>query len=105
MSKNGRIAFATVNFFKQAQYLKKPDVQSGRHPRRNPAVHFPAGQLWRRTPSVNLTSPTGSPDEGIGLIATAVVLFLAFGSLFAMLLPLGRGALRHRHRDRPRRPS
>jgi RND superfamily putative drug exporter len=30
----------------------------------------------------------GSPDEIFGLIATAIVLLLAFGSFFAMLLPL-----------------
>ena len=33
--------------------------------------------------------PTGSPGEGLGLLATAIVLFLAFGSLWAMILPLG----------------
>ncbi len=88
MSKSGKIAFATVNFFKQAQYLKKSDVQ---------AVVTEAETLRSSALQVNfggnafgqLTSPTGSPDEGIGLLATAVVLFLAFGSLFAMLLPLG----------------
>jgi RND superfamily putative drug exporter len=88
MSKNGKIAFATVNFFKQAEFLKKSDVQ---------AVVTGAETLRSSSLQVNfggnafgqLTSPTGSPDEGIGLLATAVVLFLAFGSLFAMLLPLG----------------
>ena len=88
MSKNGKIAFATVNFFKQAQYLKKSDVQG---------VVNVAETLRSSALQVNfggnafgqLTSPTGSPDEGVGLLATAVVLFLAFGSLFAMLLPLG----------------
>jgi RND superfamily putative drug exporter len=88
MSKNGRIAFATVNFSAQAQDLKKPDVQG---------VVSVAETLRSSSLQVNfggnafgqLTSPTGSPDEFLGLIATAVVLFLAFGSLFAMLLPLG----------------
>ena len=88
MSKNGKIAYATVNFFKQAQYLKKTDVQAvvneGETLRSSSLqVNFGGGAFG------NLTAPTGSPDEGIGLIATAVVLFLAFGSLFAMLLPLG----------------
>ena len=36
-----------------------------------------------------LDSPTGSPGEIFGLIAAAIVLLLAFGSFFAMLLPLG----------------
>jgi RND superfamily putative drug exporter len=88
MSKNGKIAFATVNFFKQAQYLKKSDIQG---------VVNVAETLRSSSLQVNfggnafgqLSSPTGSPDEGIGLLATAVVLFLAFGSIFAMLLPLG----------------
>jgi RND superfamily putative drug exporter len=88
MSKNGTIAYATVNFFKQAEYLKKSDIREV----------ITVGQTLRSsTLQVNfggnafeqITSPSGSPDEGFGLIATAVVLFLAFGSLFAMLLPLG----------------
>ena len=37
----------------------------------------------------NLDSKTGSPYEFVGIIATAIVLVLAFGSFFAMLLPLG----------------
>jgi RND superfamily putative drug exporter len=88
MSKNGKIAYATVNFFKQAEYLKKSDIQ---------AVVNVGETLRSPTLQVNfggnafeqITSPSGSPDEGFGLIATAIVLFLAFGSLFAMLLPLG----------------
>jgi RND superfamily putative drug exporter len=88
MSKNGKIAYATVNFFKQAQYLKKSDVQAVVNEAEtlrssSLQVNFGGGAFG------NLTAPTGSPDEGVGLIATAVVLFLAFGSLFAMLLPLG----------------
>jgi len=35
------------------------------------------------------TLPKGSPGEGFGLLATAIVLIIAFGSLMAMLLPLG----------------
>ncbi len=88
MSKNGTIAFATVNFVSQAQLLQKSDVQ---------AVVNTGETLRSSTLQVNfggnafgdLSSPTGSPDEGFGLLATAIVLFLAFGSLFAMLLPLG----------------
>ena len=88
MSKNGKIAYATVNFSEQAQSLKKSDVQTvvnvGETLRSSSLqVNFGGNAFG------NLTSPTGSPDEGIGLLATAVVLFLAFGSLFAMLLPLG----------------
>jgi RND superfamily putative drug exporter len=88
MSKSGTIAYATVNFVSQAQLLKKSDVQ---------AVVNAGETLRSSTLQVNfggnafgqLSSPTGSPDEGFGLLATAIVLFLAFGSLFAMLLPLG----------------
>jgi RND superfamily putative drug exporter len=88
MSKNGKIAFATVNFFKQAQYLEKSDIQNvvnvGETLRSSSLqVNFGGNAFGQ------LSSPTGSPDEGIGLLATAVVLFLAFGSIFAMLLPLG----------------
>ena len=88
MSKNGMIGYATVNFSTQANLLSKSDIR---------AVAT-AGETLRSTSLEvefggnafgQLTAPTGSPDEGFGLLATAIVLFLAFGSLFAMLLPLG----------------
>jgi putative drug exporter of the RND superfamily len=82
------IGYVTVTFSKQANLLSNKEVQ---------AVVTAASRLRSSTLQVEfggnafgqLTAPKGSPGEGIGLLLTAVVLFLAFGSLWAMLLPLG----------------
>ncbi len=82
------IGYVTVTFTKQANLLSTPQIQ---------AVVSAASKLRSSTLQVEfggnafgqLTSPKGSPGEGVGLLLTAVVLFLAFGSLWAMLLPLG----------------
>jgi putative drug exporter of the RND superfamily len=88
ISKSGDIAYAVVHFSQTANKLSNAHVQ---------AVENATTTLRSRSLSVNfggnafgnLSSPTGSPYEGFGLIATAIVLVLAFGSFFAMLLPLG----------------
>jgi RND superfamily putative drug exporter len=88
VSKSGTIAYAVVNFSKNANVLTNPEIQ---------AVVTQASKVGSSALSVNfggnafgdLSSPTGSPYEAFGLIATAIVLVLAFGSFFAMLLPLG----------------
>jgi RND superfamily putative drug exporter len=88
VSKSGTIAYAVVHFSQTANKLSNAHVQ---------AVENATTTLRSRSLSVNfggnafgnLASPSGSPYEGFGLIATAIVLVLAFGSFFAMLLPLG----------------
>jgi putative drug exporter of the RND superfamily len=88
VSKSGTIAYAVVNFSKNANLLTNPEIQ---------AVVTKASVIRSSSLSVQfggnafgqLSSPTGSPYEAFGLIATAIVLVLAFGSFFAMLLPLG----------------
>ncbi len=88
VAKNGTIAYAVVHFSKTANHLKNARIR---------AVETAAIAI--RSASLNvqfggnafgqLDSVTGSPYEAFGLIATAIVLVLAFGSFFAMLLPLG----------------
>jgi RND superfamily putative drug exporter len=88
VSKSGTIAYAVVHFSKIASDLTNAQIQS---------VVTAASTIRSSSLSVqlggdafgNLNSPTGSPYEVFGLIATAIVLVLAFGSFFAMLLPLG----------------
>lgn len=88
LSKDGTIAYAVVHFSKNASLLTNQQIQ---------AVVTEASTIRSSSLSVNfggnafgdLSSPTGSPYEAFGLIATAIVLVLAFGSFFAMLLPLG----------------
>jgi len=88
VSSNGSIAYAVVKFSKTANQLTNPQVK---------AVITEASTIRSGTLEVQfggnafgqLNSTKGSPFEAFGLIATAIVLVLAFGSFFAMLLPLG----------------
>jgi RND superfamily putative drug exporter len=88
VSTGGTIAYAVVHFSKIASALTNQQIR---------AVVTTASTIRSSSLSVqfggdafgNLNSPTGSPYEVFGLIATAIVLVLAFGSFFAMLLPLG----------------
>jgi RND superfamily putative drug exporter len=88
ISPNGKIAYSVVYFKTQGYKLKAAQIQpvetagiTARSPSLN--VQF-AGNAFEQ-----LASQKSPPDLKYGLILTAIVLFLAFGSLFAMLLPLG----------------
>jgi putative drug exporter of the RND superfamily len=87
ISPNGKIGYTVVYFKTQGYKLKSKQIQ--------PVMN--AG-LTARSSSLNvqfagnafeqLAAQKGSPDVVFGLILTAIVLVLAFGSLFSMLLPL-----------------
>ena len=87
ISADGSVAFATVTFDGQAGDLPaktaKPLIDAAR------AVNVPgvrvelSGQVVARA----LQPPMGG-TEGIGLLAAIVILFVAFGSLLAMSLPI-----------------
>lgn len=86
VSKDGTVAFAVVTYDVQAQYVSVADAKalvdtarSGADPQLAVAV---SGQVAEQA---NQPSIGGS---GLGILAAAVVLFLVFGSLFAMLLPM-----------------
>ena len=88
IDKDGKIAYAVVYFAKSAHKLTNPKIKAvetvGATARSSSLnVQF-GGDAFGQ-----LDSPKGSPGEIFGLIATAIVLVLAFGSFFAMLLPLG----------------
>ncbi|HUY16446.1 MAG TPA: MMPL family transporter [Acidimicrobiales bacterium] len=88
VSSDGHIAYAVVKFAKTANHLTNPQIK---------AVITEASTIRSNSLNVQfggnafgqLNSTKGSPFEAFGLIATAIVLVLAFGSFFAMLLPLG----------------
>ncbi|MFF9057507.1 MMPL family transporter [Streptomyces sp. NPDC014882] len=88
VSRDGRIAYAQVTFTDQANAVPKELVQdvvdTARDARRDGLDVEVGGQAVQRVQE----PPTGLA-EMVGLAAAAVVLFLAFGSLFAMLLPIG----------------
>jgi RND superfamily putative drug exporter len=87
ISKDGRIAYAQVTFTDQADGLPKELVQdvvdTAQGAERQGLQVELGGQAIQRVEE----PPTGLA-EIVGLAAAAVILFLAFGSLLAMLLPL-----------------
>jgi putative drug exporter of the RND superfamily len=87
ISRDGRFAYATVDFTKPDGSLDRADVnrvvdaaKAAREPGLNVQL---GGQAIARTEQAPLGITTV-----IGVLAAAVVLFLAFGSLLAMLLPI-----------------
>ncbi|MBA4861533.1 MMPL family transporter [Streptomyces sp. PSKA54] len=87
ISENGRIAYAQITFAEQANAIPKDLVQdvvdTAKDAERDGLQVELGGQAITRIQE----PPTGTA-ELVGIVAAAVVLFLAFGSLFAMLLPL-----------------
>ncbi|MFF1694272.1 MMPL family transporter [Streptomyces sp. NPDC058257] len=87
ISENGRIAYAQVTFAKEANSVPKGLVQdvvdtAQRAERSGLEVEL-GGQAITR-----IQEPPTGIAEMVGIAAAAVVLFLAFGSLFAMALPI-----------------
>ena len=87
ISRDGTIAYATVDFTKLAQSLPKADVKH--------VIALVkaanAGSLQveiggQAIEQVSMTPPSNS--EAIGLIAAAIIILIAFGSFMGMLLPL-----------------
>jgi RND superfamily putative drug exporter len=87
ISRDGRIAYATVNFTKQGSSLAKADITrviSAAEAARVPGLDV---QLGGQAIGSTEQPPLGITAT-IGVLAAAVVLFIAFGSLLPMLLPL-----------------
>jgi RND superfamily putative drug exporter len=87
ISRDGRTAYATVHFAKQANNLAKADItrvidaaEAARAPGLNVQL---GGQAIEQTEQTSL-----GVSSTVGVLAAAVVLFIAFGSLLAMLLPI-----------------
>ena len=87
ISRDGRIAYAAVNFTKQSNDIATADItrvvnvaEAARAPGLDVQL---GGDAIRRTEQSSL-----GVSSAIGVIAAAVVLFIAFGSLLATLLPL-----------------
>src|SRR5215471_9154774 len=87
ISRDSRIAYATVNFTKQADSLANADIRrviNAAEAARAPGLNI---QLGGGAIGNTEQSPLGFSSV-VGLLAAAVVLFIAFGSLLAMLLPI-----------------
>ena len=87
VSRDGRTAYATVDFTRQANNLAKADVArviDAAEAARAPGLDVQlGGQAIESTEQAPL-----STSSAVGVLAAAVVLFIAFGSALAMLLPL-----------------
>jgi RND superfamily putative drug exporter len=87
ISHDGRIAYATVGFTRQAGNLAGADIKrviDAADAAREPGLDVQlGGQAIGNTEQAPL-----SVSSTVGVLAAAVVLFIAFGSLLAMLLPL-----------------
>ena len=87
VSRGGQIAYATVVFDAQANSLPAAEVTRVVHlaeAARAPGLQVEAGGQAVE----NALRPSVGISAAVGVIAAAVVLFIAFGSLLAMLLPL-----------------
>ena len=87
ISRDGRTAYATVDFTKLAQSLPKADVKhviSLVKAANTGALQVDIG--GQAIQEVSQTPPSNS--EAIGLIAAAIIILIAFGSLVGMALPL-----------------
>ncbi|MCW2860571.1 MAG: hypothetical protein JWP48_2279, partial [Actinoallomurus sp.] len=87
ISKDGRTAYAQISFGQLANKLPKADVQrvaDTAEQGRTAGLRVELG--GNPISQIERTPPSSS--EAVGVLAAAVVLFIAFGSLFAMLLPI-----------------
>jgi RND superfamily putative drug exporter len=87
ISKDGKTAYASVNFAQQTGDVPKEDVRhvidlvkAGRAPGLEVEIGGQAVQQANMAPVSN--------SMAIGLVAAAIILLIAFGSLFGMALPL-----------------
>src|SRR3981189_2309344 len=87
VSRDGQIAFATVNFDQRANVLPKAAVErviSVAHTARSPQLDVQlGGQAIEQTERVSLGATTA-----VGLVAAMIVLLVTFGSALAMGLPI-----------------
>ncbi|WP_221347891.1 MMPL family transporter [Streptomyces beigongshangae] len=87
ISGNGRIAYAQVTFTEQANGVPKALVQDVVDTARDAERAGLRVELGGQAITRIQEPPTGLA-EMVGILAAAVVLFLAFGSVLSMLLPL-----------------
>ncbi|MFD7279014.1 MMPL family transporter [Streptomyces sp. NPDC059862] len=87
ISEDGRTAYAQVTFAEQANAVPKELVQDVVDTAQDAGGDGLQVELGGQAITRVQEPPTGTA-ELVGIVAAAVVLFLAFGSLFAMLLPL-----------------
>jgi putative drug exporter of the RND superfamily len=86
ISKDGRIAYATVTFDEAANELPLSAIERVVTVAQDAAHEGVEVQLGGQ--AIGQTNKPGISGTAFGFLAAAIVLFLVFGSLFAMLMPL-----------------
>jgi uncharacterized membrane protein YdfJ with MMPL/SSD domain len=87
ISADGRIAFATIQFGVPGSSISNAEALSLMHDARAASGHGVTFALGGDVVD-QAETPYGGPTEGIGVLAAAIVLLIAFGSLLAMGLPV-----------------
>jgi putative drug exporter of the RND superfamily len=87
ISKDGRTAYAQISFDQLGNKLPKADVQRVVDTAEQARTAGLRVELGGNPISQTERTPPSS-SEAVGVLAAAIVLFIAFGSLFAMLLPI-----------------
>ena len=87
ISADGHIAFATVQFGVPGTSISNAEALSLMHDARAASGHGVTFALGGDVVD-QAETPYGGPTEGIGVLAAAIVLLIAFGSLLAMGLPV-----------------
>ncbi|MEU8133553.1 MMPL family transporter [Streptodolium elevatio] len=90
VSADGRIAYAQVTFVLQVYELDEADTEKVIDRAKDARTEGLRVELGGQAIAFAQQPPTGLA-EGVGVLAAGVILFFAFGSLFAMLLPLLNG--------------
>ncbi|MEU9942464.1 MMPL family transporter [Streptomyces lavendulae] len=89
ISPDGRTAYAVVTFDRPADSVPRSQAEAVVDTVRNPATLADGLQVELGGRAIGLTeAPSAHLAEAIGVVIAAVVLFLAFGSLAASLLPI-----------------
>ncbi|MFD9354910.1 MMPL family transporter [Streptomyces sp. NPDC060031] len=89
ISRDGRTAYAVITFDEQADSVPKSQAKAVVAAAKNPATEADGLQVELGGRAIGLTEAPGAHlAEVIGVAIAALVLFLAFGSLAASLLPI-----------------
>lgn len=89
ISPDGRTAYAVVTFDRHADSVPKEQARAVVDAAKNPTTEADGLQVELGGRAIQLTeAPTAHLAEVIGVAVAALVLFLAFGSLAASLLPI-----------------
>ena len=92
VSRDGHIAFSTVQFGIAGSGISNGEAASLMSDARAASGHGVTFSLGGDVVDQEET-PYGGPTEGVGVIAAAVILLIAFGSLLAMGLPIATALL------------